>query len=93
MAADTVTRAEPTMPEQHRTTKSTTGNKAKRYSLVIPDDLYREVERLANEEQTTVVELLRRFIKLGLLITRVQQDPTGAVIIREGGRDRELIIL
>ncbi len=93
MASDTATRPDRTMPEQHLTTKVTAGTKAKRYSLVIPDDLYREVERLANEEQTTVVDLLRRFIKLGLLITRVQQDPTGAVIIREGSRERELIIL
>ncbi len=93
MASDTVSVPRPTTPEAHRTTNVTTGNKSKRYSLVIPEDLYREVERLANEEQTTVVDLLRRFIKLGLLITRVQQDPTGAVIIREGSRERELIIL
>ncbi len=73
--------------------KGTTGTKSKRYTLVIPEDLYQAVERLASDEQTSVVELLRRFIKLGLLITRVQQDPHGAVILREGSRERELIIL
>jgi hypothetical protein len=68
-------------------------NNLRRYSLVLPDDLFNEVERLADERQVTVVELLRRFIKLGLLAVQIENSPDKALLIREGDRDRELLIL
>ena len=68
-------------------------NSLRRYSLVLPEDLFNEVERLADERQVTVVELLRRFIKLGLLAVQIENSPDKALLIREGDRDRELLIL
>ena len=68
-------------------------NNLRRYSLVLPEDLFNEVERLADERQVTVVELLRRFIKLGLLAVQIENSPDKALLIREGDRDRELLIL
>lgn len=69
------------------------GNGLKRYHLVLPEDLYREVEHLAVSEQTTFVDVLRRFIKLGLLATRAQATPGSALLIREGDREREIMLL
>jgi ATP-dependent Clp protease ATP-binding subunit ClpA len=66
---------------------------SKRYSLVLPESLYQEVQELSDREQTTVVEVMRRFIKLGLLATRIQETPDASIVIREGGRERELLIL
>lgn len=65
----------------------------KRYNLVIPEELYNDVQRIANAEHTTVVDLLRRFIKLGLIATRIAQDSNASLIIREGNREREILFL
>jgi hypothetical protein len=65
----------------------------RRYSLVLPETLFAEVQRLADAEQTTVVELLRRFIKLGLLASRIADTPGSALIIREGDREREILMI
>jgi ATP-dependent Clp protease ATP-binding subunit ClpA len=65
----------------------------KRYNLALPEDLFREVERLAQRQNTTVVEVLRRFVKLGLYVTAVQESPDGAVLVRQDGREREIVLL
>ncbi len=65
----------------------------KRYNLALPEDLYAEVQALADRQHTTVVELLRRFIKLGLLATAVQERHDAALIIREGEKEREILLL
>jgi ATP-dependent Clp protease ATP-binding subunit ClpA len=66
---------------------------SKRYSLVLPESLFNEVQDLSEREQTTVVEIMRRFIKLGLLATRIQATPNAALVIREGEREREILLL
>lgn len=42
----------------------------KRYTLVIPQELYDEVEKLAKDEGVTVIEILRLYIRLGLLASK-----------------------
>ena len=65
----------------------------KRYNLVIPDELFNEVQELADEKHTTVVELFRRFIKLGLLAAQIENSPEVSLLIREGDTEREIIML
>ncbi len=65
----------------------------KRYNLALPEELFNEVQRVADEKQTTVVELLRKFIKLGLLAVTVENKPDAELVIREGERERQLILL
>jgi hypothetical protein len=65
----------------------------RRYSLVLPEELYCEVEQLARERHTSVVELLRRFIKLGLLAVQIENSPGKALLIREGDKERQLLLL
>lgn len=65
----------------------------RRYSLVLPADLFEEVEQLAERQQTTVVDLLRRFTRLGLLAVQLQERRDAALIIREGGTDRQVMLL
>jgi hypothetical protein len=72
-------------------TETTRG--VKRYSLVLPEDLFEEIQHLAEKRQTTVVDLIRRFIKLGLLAAQVEETPGAAFIIREGDTEREIIFL
>lgn len=68
-------------------------NGVKRYNLVLPEALFNEVQALADKRHTTVVEMLRKFIKLGLLATQIEETPDSALIIREGNREREIILL
>jgi ATP-dependent Clp protease ATP-binding subunit ClpA len=67
--------------------------RVRRYNLVLPDELYGELQGLAERQHTTVVDLVRRFVKLGLLATQVSETPGSALILREGERERELLLL
>ncbi len=68
-------------------------NKVKRYNLAIPEELFNEVQRIADQRQTTVVELLRKFIRLGLIAIQAEENPDMALIIREGDKEREIMFL
>lgn len=65
----------------------------KRYSLVLPEELFEAVQELADRRHTTVVEIIRRFIKLGLIAARIEDTPDAALIIREGDTEREIILV
>ena len=65
----------------------------KRYSLVLPEELFTALQTLADQRQTTVVDLIRRFIKLGLIAAKVEDTPGAALLIREGETEREIILL
>lgn len=68
-------------------------NAVKRYNLVLPEELFNEVQRIADDRQTTVVDILRRFIKLGLLADRIEKSPDSALLIREGNVERQIILV
>ena len=66
-------------------------NEMRRYSLQIPTELFDQVQSLADEQQTTVVDLLRRFIKLGLMAAKAGENTQ--FIVRTDGVDREIVLL
>jgi hypothetical protein len=65
----------------------------KRYNLVLPEELYNEVQTIADRHHTTVLEILRRFVKLGLLIAKAEESPNTAFILREGDKEQQLLLL
>jgi hypothetical protein len=65
----------------------------RRYQLVLPEELFAEVESLAEQKGASVVEVLRRFIKLGLLVAKAEESPTTRFVIREGESEREIVLL
>jgi len=65
----------------------------KRYNLVLPSHLYEEVQIVAKEQNTSIPDLLKRFIKIGLLVAKLSQSPDTTLIIRVGGRERELMFV
>lgn len=69
---------------------SASNNSLKRYSLVIPTELFNEVKALADSQHTTVVEVLRRFIKMGLFITKT---PNCKVVIIEDDKEQEITFI
>ena len=67
--------------------------KTKRYTLVLPAELFDEVQSVAEARQVTVVETLRKFIRLGLLAVQAEETPGSALVIREGDTEREIILV
>lgn len=65
----------------------------KRYNLVLPAELFDEVQQLADKQHTSVVEMLRKFIKLGLLAIQIEETSDATLLIREGDTEREIILL
>jgi ATP-dependent Clp protease ATP-binding subunit ClpA len=65
----------------------------RRYSLVLPEDLFQQVQALASAEQTSITDLLRRFTKLGLLIEEMQRTPNTSIVIRQGETEQRLLVL
>lgn len=65
----------------------------KRYNLALPAELYDELQQVADQKQVTLVELLRKFIKLGLLATQLEDRPGAALLIRENGTDRQIVMI
>lgn len=63
----------------------------KRYNLALPEGLYGELQSLAESEHTTVLDLIRRFIKLGLLVAQIEKDSGAKIVIHEGTRQREIV--
>lgn len=64
----------------------------KHCNLNLPTDLYAEVEAIANRRQTTVVSILRQFIKIGLLADKIEQDDNMDLLVREGSETRIIIL-
>ncbi len=68
-------------------------SKVYRYNLALPKELFDELKDAADARGITVVEALRKFIKLGLIALDTQDKPGSALIIREGDTEREIMLL
>ena len=68
--------------------KAKTGD-VKRYHLVLPQDLFDAVEAAADARSTTTVDLIRQFLRLGVLATQ----PGAEIIVRKDGKDTILLLL
>ncbi|MBN1993453.1 MAG: hypothetical protein JW953_12200 [Anaerolineae bacterium] len=64
----------------------------KRYNLVLPEEMFNEVRKVADEQQTSMVEVIRKFIKLGLMVSEMQESPEMTVFIKRGGGEEQQII-
>jgi len=67
--------------------------KMKRYSLVLPEVLFAEIQGIADSKGTTVLEVLRTFIKLGLIASELEKQPNSALIIRSDNQDKEVVLI
>jgi hypothetical protein len=73
------------LPENVRNREET-----RHYNLAIPESVFQEIERAADEELISVADLLRRMIKLGLTLRDKLQDPDNSLIMREGDQDKTI---
>lgn len=63
----------------------------KRMQCTFPDELAKEVKRIANEDSTSTLEAVRTLIKYGLLLRAILKDPKTKVIIRDEQGEREIV--
>lgn len=64
----------------------------KRFNLTMPMETFEELEAISQTDGRTVVDVIRRFISLGMLIREIQAR--GAeVLIREEGKEDKLIVI
>lgn len=68
-------------------------SKLYRYNLALPKELFDEIKDAADERGMTVVEVIRKFIKLGLIALETQDTSGSALIIREGDTERQIMML
>jgi len=64
----------------------------KRYNLVLPHSLFDQVQQVADENGTTVADVVRQFIKLGLFVNRVA-TLDNPFIVKQGETEYKLIVL
>jgi hypothetical protein len=64
-----------------------------RYGVELPPEIHAELRRAAEERRTTVAVILRQILKLGLLAIDLERDPSAALVVREGEREREVVLL
>lgn len=62
----------------------------KRYNLDVPVELFEDLRIVAERQHTTVVDVIRRFIRLGLA---VEKTPDSTLYIREGDSFSKIILL
>jgi molybdopterin-guanine dinucleotide biosynthesis protein A len=78
--------ADETVPEHE-------GGEYRRYTLVLPTSLLDDVRQFAEQRQTTVIDVLRRAIKIGLIVARLEEKADAAVIIREGDKEQRVLFV
>jgi hypothetical protein len=61
----------------------------KRYTFELPIEIYNQLAGVAEENGTSVVEMLRKYIKLGLLATK----PGTEVLLRIGDSDQPVMLI
>lgn len=62
---------------------SETKKKVRRYNLALPNEIYEELETAAEKQHTTILEIIRRSLKLGLLAIELEKDREAGVFIKE----------
>lgn len=70
--------------------ENTNRKEIKRYNLALPQELYAELQNIAENEYTTVLEVIKKFIKIGLISVNIQNDPDSKLIIKQKDKEREL---
>lgn len=71
----------------------TTDAPAKRFNLYLPDEVYEELKQVAEKNKTTPLDLIKSFIRAGLLIADYQSKPDAGIYFREPGGELEKVKL
>jgi hypothetical protein len=56
----------------------------------IPSDLYDKLQQAADSRQTSVVQLLRQFITIGLMVLDLDETPESSLVVRRGETEEKI---
>ncbi|MDY7040204.1 MAG: hypothetical protein SVX38_05005 [Chloroflexota bacterium] len=62
------------------------------YNLAIPTETYRKLKQIAEQEGTSIAELLRRATKLLLFVRSIKQDTGVRLLVERGGEIQEIVV-
>jgi hypothetical protein len=65
----------------------------RRYNMLMPQELFDELERVAGEHSVTVMDVMCWAIKLVLILDKIEKSPDTSLIIREKEQERELVLV
>ena len=62
------------------------------YNLSMTTDSYKDLQKIAEQDGTTVAELMRKAIKWLMFIRKLKSDdPNARLFVEQGGETREII--
>jgi len=61
------------------------------YNLAIPTDTYRNLKKIAEQDGTTIAELMRKAIKWLMFIRTIKLDPEARLLVAQGDDVKEII--
>jgi predicted nucleic-acid-binding protein len=62
----------------------------KRYNLVIPETLYSAIDHIAEEQDSSFVEVVKSFLRFALALYQVQKSENAKILIEVEGRQKEI---
>jgi len=62
------------------------------YNLAIPTDTYKSLKRIAEQDGTTIAELMRRAIRCLMFLRTIKSDPDARLLVEQGGEIKEIIL-
>ena len=63
-----------------------------RFNLVLPDEQLKRTQKVAEDRGETVTDVIRQFIRMGLLVDEMEKSG-GELIARRAGSEQRLILL
>ena len=60
-----------------------------RYSLVLPTIMFDEIRAIADERHSTIVEVIKQYVRLGLMVSKGELD----LVSKKEGREYTLELL
>lgn len=62
------------------------------YNLVMPTGTYESLQKIAEQDGTTIAELLRKAIRWFLFVRTIKLDPEARLLIEQDGEIKEIIV-
>jgi len=63
-----------------------------RYNLELSTENYENLKKIAEQEGTTIADLLRRATKLLLFVLSIKQDPDARLLVERGDEVQEIVV-
>jgi hypothetical protein len=73
--------------------RSAPSDKRAQYHLSMPVVLHEELQAIADEQQVSIAEIMRRFLKMGVVASKLAQSPDAYLCVAQGDMIQQIIVL